>query len=73
LRHAYDEISLEGFKTITLPFDEPIEEEVFVTFCVAESGALKVSYSIGSDSKGSDSKGGSATKVREVDAGIRLQ
>jgi len=71
---AYDEISLEGFKTITLPFDEPIEEEVFVTFCVAESGALKVRYSIGSDNEGRDSKdSGGATKVREVDAGIRLQ
>jgi len=66
LRQAYDEISLEGFKTITLPFDEPIEEEVFVTFCVAESGALKVRYGLG----GSD---GDAGTVREVDAGLRLQ
>ncbi len=68
LKHAYDDISLEGFKTITLPFDEPIEQEVFVTFCVAESGALKVRYSL------DDVKDGTgATKVREVDAGLRLQ
>ncbi len=68
LKHAYDDISLEGFKTITLPFDEPIEQEVFVTFSVAESGALKVRYSL-DDSEAATK----ATKVREVDAGIRLQ
>jgi actin-like ATPase involved in cell morphogenesis len=72
LKHAYDEISLSGFKTITLPFDEPLEEEAFITFCVAESGALKVRYGLDA-AAGLANRQGRVTATREIDAGFRLQ
>lgn len=38
------DISLAGFKTVTLPFDSPLDGGVEVTLSVDESGLLKVRY-----------------------------
>ncbi len=53
-----NDIALNGLKTITLPFNEPLNEDVPVTFCVNETGHLIIKY-------------GNENKVLE--AGLRLQ
>jgi len=39
-----DQIALRGLKISTLTFDEPIEDEVQITFCVNDAGELKIRY-----------------------------
>ena len=53
-----DNIVLKDLSIITLYFEEPIEEDVHVTFCVSDSGQIKIKY-------GKDNK--------EIETGIRLQ
>lgn len=52
------DIALKGLKIITLAFEQPLEEDVPVTFCIDESGNLRVRY-------GKDN--------REIETGLRLQ
>ncbi len=44
IKHSYDEVELHGFKAVTLSFDEPVEEDIEVTFCVDASGAVRIRY-----------------------------
>ncbi len=37
-------VELKGFKVVTLPFEAPIEGEVYITFAVDEQGNLTVRY-----------------------------
>lgn len=53
-----DHLALRELKIITLYFDEPLEDEVPITFCVNDSGQIKIRY-------GKDNK--------EIETGIRLQ
>lgn len=51
-------LSLSGMRAVNLPFSQPVTEEVYVTLCVSESGALKVKYGL---------------EDRVVETGLRLQ
>lgn len=53
-----EQLALKELKIITLYFDEPLEDEVHITFCVNDSGQIKVKY-------GKENK--------EIETGIRLQ
>lgn len=52
------DITLKGLKIITLTFEQPLEEDVAVTFCIDESGDLKIRY---------------GKEDRELKTGLRLQ
>lgn len=52
------DIALKALKIITLSFEQPVEEEVAVTFCIDETGNLKIRY---------------GKEDREIETGLRLQ
>lgn len=52
------DITLKALKIITLIFEQPVEEDVAVTFCIDEAGNLRVRY---------------GKEDRELETGLRLQ
>ncbi len=56
LKHTED-MALKSFKIVTLPFRKPLKEDIYVTFCVDNTGHLKVRYG----------------NNDEIETGIRLQ
>lgn len=52
------DITLKALKIITLSFEQPLEEDVSVTFCIDEAGNLKIRY---------------GKEDRDLETGLRLQ
>jgi len=53
-----DDMALKDLRIITLNFGEPVEEEIYITFCVNDSGQIKIRY---------------GKENNEIETGIRLQ